>query len=136
MSAPTPTASRSSGWFGWIMFAAVIMILNGTMTAIQGLAGIFRDEVYFVPNGVLVLDLTAWGWIHLILGIAMILIGAGLLSGSFVAQWLTLLVVGFNMIGQFAWIGAYPWWSLIVIAIDLLIFYAIIVHGVEAEPDY
>ena len=64
---------RPTGWVGWILFASCVMIVNGLFTSIEGLAGIFRDETFFLAEGeVLVLDDTAWGWIHLLLGLAVI----------------------------------------------------------------
>jgi hypothetical protein len=116
------------------MFAAAIIIITGLFSVVEGLAGIFRDESYFLANGqVLVFDYTAWGWIHLILGIAMIAIGFGLYSGSTLARVLAIVVVGLDLVAQFAWIGAHPWWSVIVIALNVVIIYALIVHGGELK---
>jgi hypothetical protein len=114
------------------MFAAAIIVITGMFSVVEGLAGIFRDESYFLVNGeVLVFDYTAWGWIHLILGLALIAIGFGLYTGSALARVLGIVVVGLNMLAQFASISAHPWWSLIVIALDVVIIYALVVHGGE-----
>ena len=82
MQETSPT--KPTGWVGWIVFAGVFMIVAGVLGAIEGLAGILRDESYFfVPDeGLLVFDLTTWGWIHLILGIAMAVVGYLLIQGS------------------------------------------------------
>ena len=63
-----------TGWVGWVVFAAVIMMVHGTFTAIQGLSALIRDEAYWVTNAdgevnVLTFNITTWGWIHLLLGI-------------------------------------------------------------------
>jgi hypothetical protein len=126
----------ASGWTGWIIFAASILIVNGLFGAIEGLAGIFRDKSYFAVNGeVLVFDYTAWGWIHLIIGILLVLIGVALFRGSMAARVAGIIIVGFNLLAQFIWIGASPWWSLIAITFDILILYALIIHGGELIND-
>ena len=129
--------SRPTGWVGWIVFAGVFMIVAGVLGAIEGLAGILRDESYFlVPSeGLLVFDLTTWGWIHLILGIALAIVGYLLIQGSTVGAVVSIIVVTLHLVAQFVWIAASPWWSLALIAIDVLILYAIIVHGGELQGD-
>ena len=127
-----------SGWVGWIIFAAVFMMTIGTMNAIQGLAGIFRDEEYLTSSlgegtNLLVFDWTAWGWIHLLFGIAMVIVGALLIQGSTFARVVAIFLVALNMISQFTFISVYPWWSLALLAIDILIMYALIVHGREMK---
>ena len=127
---------RPTGWVGWILFASCVMIVNGLFTSIEGLAGIFRDETFFVAQGeVLVLDYTAWGWIHLLLGLAMIATGVLVYKGSFTARLVAIGIVVLNLLAQFTWIGAYPWWSLIAITLDILILYALVVHGAEMDAD-
>jgi len=123
----------TTGWVGWIVFAAVVMVINGSIVAIQGLAGILRDESFFTTAGgeVLVLDYTSWGWIHLIFGVLLVVVGVLLFRGSLVATALAIVLVAVNLVSQFAWIGVYPWWSLIVILLDIFILYALIVHGGE-----
>ena len=74
-----------SGWVGWVYFASVLMIVIGGMNAIQGLAALLRDEDYWVAVGqgaVVTFDITAWGWIHLIIGLLLITAGWGLFSRS------------------------------------------------------
>src|SRR5688572_14624410 len=68
---------------GLFMFAAVMMFVGGGFQAIMGLAAIFENEFYTVtPNYVLEFDVSAWGWIHLLLGLLVVLAGYGLLSGQ------------------------------------------------------
>jgi hypothetical protein len=127
-----------SGWVGWIAFAATMMLIVGVLGVIEGLAALLRDEDYFFVSGeraLLTFNLTSWGWIHLILGLVVILTGVLLLKGSATGLILGTIVVGLHLIAQFAWIAAYPWWSAIVIALDILILWAIIVHGGELLQD-
>ena len=128
------TASRSSvGWLGWIMFAAIFMVTIGTLNAIQGLAALFRDEAYWVTlNGAVVaFDVTTWGWIHLIFGILLVIVGVLLMRGSTFARVVGIGLVALNMVAQFSWSTLYPFWALIVIALDIVILYALVVHGGE-----
>jgi hypothetical protein len=128
-------APRATGWVGWIIFAAALLAVVGTLSIIAGLTGIFRDKAFFAGGQVVVLDYTAWGWIHLLLGIALILVGYGLYVGSTFARVAAVVVVFLHLIGQFLWIGAYPWWSLISITLCILVLYSLIVHGGElADP--
>jgi hypothetical protein len=134
MSDTRYTAGRSvSGWVGWIVFAATVMMIGGVCAIISGLAGIFRDEVYWATGGgeLLVFDYTAWGWIHLIFGIALLIVGTMLLGGSAFARVVAILLVGLNLVAQFTWLNATPWWSIVMITLDLLVLYALAIHGGE-----
>jgi hypothetical protein len=143
MSAPTgsqqPSAMRwagsseTTGWTGWVAFAAAMMAIVGILSVIAGLGALLRDQSYFATNGgrLLVFDYTAWGWIHIIIGVLLILVSVGLFSGSTVARAAAIVVVGLNLIAQFTWIDSAPWWSVTMIAIDVLVIYAIVVHGRE-----
>ena len=125
--APAPTA-----WVGWIAFAGLMMIVTGVLGALAGLAAIVRDETYVqTANRIWIFDETAWGWIHLLIGIAVVAIGAMMLRGGVVSMALGAGVIVLHMIAHFNTMGIYPWWSIVVIAIDVLILYAMIVHGGE-----
>jgi hypothetical protein len=125
----------ATGWVGWIMFAAVFLMIIGAMNAIQGLAALFRDEAYWVTLGgnVLAFDVTTWGWIHLIFGILLVVVGVLLMRGSTFARVLGVILVALNLIAQFSWTTLYPFWALVAIIIDVLIIYALIVHGRELK---
>ena len=126
-----------TGWVGWIVFAAVIMMVNGTFNAIQGLSALFRDNDYWVTglgNGdVLTFNITGWGWIHLILGILSIFVGYLLLKGSTFARVIGIALVSLNLIAQFAYLPLYPFWGMIGIAVGFFVLYALIVHGGELK---
>jgi hypothetical protein len=124
-----------TGWVGWIVFAAVFLIILGVLGIIEGLAALIKDESYFVVNqdNLLTFNFTAWGWIHLIFGIILILVGAALLRGAAWARIVAVIFVSLNLIAQFSFLPAYPVWATIAIAIDIFILYALLVHGREAE---
>jgi hypothetical protein len=125
--------SDVTGWVGWIVFAGFFMIINGIFGGLQGLSALLRDQTYFVvgENGLLTFNYTAWGWIHLVLGIVLIVVGIFLLRGAGWARILAVIIVGIHMIAQFGFISSYPVWGIIMIALDALILYALLVHGRE-----
>lgn len=127
---PEPT-----GWVGWIVFAGMMMLMLGTFHAIQGLVALFQDEYFLVgKNGLTVhVDYTAWGWVHLLLGILVVAAGAGIMAGQ---MWARVVGVGLAFISAIVNIGflaAYPIWSTIMIAFDVLVIWALTVHGREMK---
>jgi hypothetical protein len=123
----------SGGWYGWIVFAGTMMIISGAFNAIQGLVAIADDQFVIAgPNRLVTFDLTQWGWIHLILGIVLILVGLALFKESMWAVITGIIIVSINMISQFAFMSAYPVWSIVAIAVDLMVLWALIVHGGES----
>ena len=98
--------------------------------AIQGLIGIFENEFY-VPtrNYLFQFDATTWGWTHLILGLVVAFAGYGLLSGRTWARAVAILLVVLSAIANFAFIPYYPFWSLLIITLDILVIWAIAAHG-------
>jgi hypothetical protein len=121
---------KRSHWGGWIIFASVIMVLAGAMNAIHGLVAIVDDEwVVWTNRGDLYFDLTTWGWIHLGVGIAVVLAGLGLLTGNVLARTIAVLLAGVSIIANFLYMPAYPVWALTIIAIDVFVIYALTAHG-------
>lgn len=122
-----------TAWAGWLVFASFMMFLVGSFQVIQGLVGIFDDGYYVVRESGLVVnvDYTAWGTLHLIIGVLLILCGAGVLTGNVVARGVGVLLAGLSALANMAFIGAYPVWSILVIVVDVLVIYALTVHGGE-----
>lgn len=130
----THATPRPTGWVGWVYFAGTMLVLVGTFNLIEGLVALFKDQ-YYVPTrqGLLVLDITGWGWIHLIIGALAVVIGVGLFSGATWARVAGVILAGLNAIAQLAFLSAYPLWAAIVITLDVLVIWALIVHGDEAK---
>lgn len=125
---------RPTAWVGWIYFASVMMILVGGMQVIAGLVAIFKEEYYVAgPNALVAFDFTAWGWIHLVLGVLVFAAGFALLAGRLWARILATLLIVLSALSQLAFLGAYPLWSIIAISIDALVLYAVTMHGSELE---
>ena len=125
---PEPT-----GWTGWVVFAAFIMVLVGCFQAIEGLVAIFDDGFYHVTDSGLVVevDYTVWGWVHLLLGAAILAAGIGVLAGNMLARIVGVGLAGLSALVNLVFIEAYPVWSVIIITIDVLVIYALTVHGRE-----
>ena len=134
---PTVDTHRArTGWVGWIYFAAVLMILAGVLNAIHGLVAIVNDQwVVFGNSNNLYLDLTQWGWIHLVIGVLLALAGVGVLSGNLLARIVGVVIACVSVIANFLYMAAYPVWSLTVIALDIFVIYALTAHGAEMRDD-
>ncbi len=126
---PGNYAPASSGWATWIAFAGLMMIMIGIFDVIGGLAGLFSDN-YFVVNDsqLMVFDFTAWGIIWLAIGALVIAAGWGLISGASWARWFAIVLAFFNCAGQIAFLSAQPIWSLLMIALNVLIIFALTVR--------
>ena len=120
-----------SGWaVGWTTFAAIIMIMIGTFHAIAGLSGILDDKVYAAtPRYVFEFDATAWGWIHLLMGILVAVAGFALFSGAVWARTVGVILALLSAIANFAFIPWYPVWSIVMIAVDVAVIWALTAHG-------
>jgi hypothetical protein len=118
---------RVSGWaIGGITFAGTLLILIGVFQAIDGLVAIFNDEFFVVTkNYTFDLDVTAWGWIHLLLGILLVFMGWGLWAGKTWAAIGGITLAMLSAIANFFFIPYYPVWSLIVIALDVWVIWAL-----------
>jgi hypothetical protein len=130
-------SSTPTGWVGWVAFAGVMMILAGVFQAIDGLIALFNDELYVVrPSGLVIdVDYTAWGWTHLLLGVLLIAAGSAVFSGRVWGRTLGVVAALLSAIVNFAFIPAYPVWSLLIITVDVLVIYALIAHGGELRED-
>jgi len=124
-----------SKWNGWIAFAGWIMIIVGLLDFFEGLIAVIRKEYYaMVGSQVIVFDTRTWGWITLLWGIAIGLAGMALLAGAGWARWLTILLVSVNIVEQLGFAGgaSYPLWALTVLALNIVVLYALIVRWDEA----
>ena len=108
----------------------MIVITMGAFEAIEGLVAIFKDEYYLVgSNGLVVsVDYTVWGWVHLVIGVLAVAAGIGLLQGRSWGRIVVIVLAGLSAIVNLGFLSAYPVWSTIVIALDVIIIYALTVH--------
>jgi len=133
----TRSAGRASAWTGWVAFAAIVMILIGGLDFFQGLIAVIRGQYYVVTaDEILLFDFTTWGWIMIVWGVIVVLAGVGLLSGAAWSRWFTIVIAGINIFVQLGFVGssAYPLWALTVLALNVVVFYALTVRWDEASP--
>ena len=133
-SSPGYRAARgqeATGWaVGFILFAAIMMIMAGVFQALAGLVAIFENEFYVsTRNYLFQFDATSWGWIHLVVGLLVAFAGWGLLSGRTWARVVALTLAVVSAIANFAFIPYYPFWSMLIIVIDILVIWAIAAYG-------
>ncbi len=123
------TRGRPAEGHGLILFAVVLLLVIGFFNLIDGIAAIANSHVFIANAHYVFGDLRAWGWITLIAGALQLLAAAGVLAGNQLARWFAVAVVGLNAINQMFFIPAYPFWSLTIIAIDVVALWALCVYG-------
>ncbi len=126
-----PGRREPSAWaVGWTVFAAVMMAMIGTFHAIAGVVALVDDDFFTrVQEYVFDFDQTTWGWIHLILGIVLVVAGAALITGSVAARAVGVVLAALSMLAAFAWLPYYPIWSVVIIAVAVAVVWALTVHG-------
>jgi len=128
-----PIESRPvSGWaVGGAAFAATILVMIGAFQVVTGLVAIFDDQFYVVAqNYTFTLDVTTWGWIHLILGILLGVTGFGLFAQRSWAAIVAIVLAVLSAVANFFFIPYYPFWSLVVMALDVWVIWSLTRPGV------
>jgi hypothetical protein len=113
---------------GWVTFAAVLFLTVGTFNVIDGVA-LLADDNYFHADKLLFGDTSLWGWLAIIMGVGQIVIGFGIAAGNVLAQILAVVWAILNACLHLLAIGAYPAWSIIIMALDVLVIYGLIMYG-------
>lgn len=129
---------KQTGWVGWAVFAGVFLILSGAFSFMHGLVALLAPDPYFVTSGgaLFILDLTGWGWWSLIIGVLLMLTGVFLFTGAMWARVVAIILASLSAIAQLLLIPVQPWWALIIIAVDILVIYALTAHGRELDNNY
>jgi vacuolar-type H+-ATPase subunit I/STV1 len=127
--------SEVTGWVGWIVFAGTMMMLVGVFHVFEGIIALFRNQVLVVPQGGLVVTVsfTQYGWTQLIVGLIIFAAGLGVFTGRMWARALGVIVASISAIVNFAFVTAFPFWSLTMIALDIVVIYALTAHGAEMK---
>ena len=136
MSNATSTRRGLSGT-DWMRFAGVILIVSGIFSAIQGLAALLGPEAYYavVDGDLLIFDVAGWGWWNVVIGALTLITGLALLGGALWARIVAVILAILSMIVQMILVPVQPWWSFIVIAIDVLVIYAVVARGGVPRTD-
>ena len=126
MSRTDQATGSLSAAHGIEVFAGMMLIIAGVFEVIQSIAAIARDEyLVLLPNYVFSIDLTGWGWIHLLVGLILAAVGVLLLLGKGFARIAGIVVAGISAIINFSWLPYSPLWALLAIAVDILVIWAL-----------
>ncbi|MEU9096738.1 hypothetical protein [Streptomyces sp. NPDC048361] len=133
---PTPTTPASTtrpdhgagGWAsGGVVFAGVLLFVDGVLAVLNGIAGIAKDDVYARIGGYTYeFNLTTWGWIHLVIGVLLIVTGAGILRGAAWARALGVGMAALSIVANFIWLPYQPIWAVIAIAIGVFVIWSLL----------
>jgi hypothetical protein len=139
MTEQTPSGYRAArgqqttSWaVGFILFAAIMMIMTGFFQLLAGLVAIFENEFYVATRNYLFqFDATTWGWIHVLVGLLLAFAGWSLMSGRTWARAVAITLAVLSAVANFLFIPYYPFWSLLIIALDVFVIWAVVAHGGE-----
>jgi hypothetical protein len=115
------------------LFAAILLLVIGCFNLIYGIAAVAQSHVFTAHAHYVFGDLRSWGWITLILGCLQLLAAAGVLAGNQAARWFAVAVIVLNAIDQMFFIPAYPFWSLLIIAMDVIALYGLCAYASRAN---
>lgn len=120
---------------GGVVFAGTMMIIIGAFQSIAGLAAIIEDDLFVIGKEyIFELDTTAWGWVHLILGVVILLAGFALFGGKVWAGTFAIILASLSAIANFFYIPHYPFWAILIIALDVWVIWALTRPGIFREP--
>ena len=125
--------TQMTGWVGWIAFAGTVMVMAGFFHVFQGLVALFQDEYFLVGRSGLAVnvDFTTWGWIHIIGGALIAVAGLALFTGKVWARTIGVILAMASAIVNIGFLAAYPIWCTMMILFDVLVIWALTVHGGE-----
>lgn len=135
MATPTAAGPRPSTYTdvdrgsGWITFAGVVIMIAAILNIIDGIAAISKSSFYVADARYILSDLNTWGWVMLGLGVLQMVVGFGIWAGNQLARWTGIAVVSLNALAQLLFVPAYPFWSLSIFALDILVLYGLAAHG-------
>ncbi|GAA3388357.1 DUF7144 family membrane protein [Cryptosporangium minutisporangium] len=122
-------------WVGWVLFGGLLLSLSGMVNVIEGLVAVFNESYYLVtPSGLaLEVDYAVWGWILILFGLVLTVTGWGVMAGRTWALVVGVAAAGLNAVVNLAFLAAYPVWTTLLVALDVIVIYALVVHGREAR---
>ena len=126
----TPTRGTSEVWAtGLAAFAAAMLLMVGVFQMVEGLAALVDDELLLTVDGyVYALDVTVWGWIHLLIGAVAALSGVFLFRGAYWARGVGIVFAGLSALANFVYAPHYPLWSVLIIALDVAVIWALVTY--------
>ena len=131
--APTHGADAAGWVVGLSLFAGIMMMISGLFNAMVGVVALARNEVYAItPRYIFAFDLTTWGWIQIILGIIVLAAGVGVITGQLWGRVVGITIASLTILANFAFIPYYPVWSLLIIALNVFVIWALCVYDRDA----
>ena len=129
-SAHSVASAHGAGTASWAvglsLFAGMMMIITGLFNTMEGVVALARNEVYAVtPRYIFAWDLTTWGWIHIIVGVLLTVAAVGLFAGTTWARVIAIVIASLSIVANFAWLPHYPVWAILVIALDVVVIWAV-----------
>ena len=128
-SATARRARHAREGSGLVIFAAVLLLVVGCFNLIDGIVAIAKSHVFAGNAHFVIGDLRSWGWTMLILGVLQLLVAAGVVAGNQAARWTAVALIGLNAIAQMMFLPSYPFWSLMIIALDVVALWGLCAYG-------
>jgi hypothetical protein len=117
---------------GWVAFAGFLLFIAGLINMVEGFAAANDADWLILEDKFVISSLHLWGWVLLLLGAALILCSIGIFAGRAIAVWAGIVFASLNAIGQLLALPAYPFWSLAMLALDVLVIHGLVTHGRRA----
>ena len=114
---------------GWVMFAGVMLVVLGCTNTVEGVAAVTGSDFFVTRAHYLFGDLSTWGWVIWVIGVAQGLTGVGVLLKNQFARWAGVAFASANALAQMLMMPAYPLWSLALLSLDILVMYGLVVYG-------
>ena len=127
--------ASARAWSGWIGFAGLMMLILGAIDFFEGLIAVIRGEYYaFTSQGLIIFDTTTWGWLAMIMGVILFLVGLGLTGGAGWARWVAIVLLVVNLLGNIGWVGSseHQIWALTVVALEVIVLFALTARWSDA----
>ena len=127
--------ASARAWSGWIGFAGLMLMILGAIDFFEGLIAVIRGEYYaFTSQGLIIFDTTTWGWLAMIMGVVLFLVGLGLTGGASWARWVAIILLVVNLLGNIGWVGSsdHQIWALTVVALEIIVLYALTARWSDA----
>ena len=130
-----PDPPEATAWLGWVLFLGILLAGAGVINVLQGLVALLDDDFYRTSTSDLTIDVNyaAWGWALLILGTALVAAGVGIVLGYAWARVVGVVVAAINALANLAFVHAFPMWTVLAVAFDVLAIYALVIHGGEGK---
>jgi hypothetical protein len=129
-----PTQNDTTRWVGWVYFAGILLVVRAFFQAFLGIVALASPTFFVVTtDNLAVFNFTAWGWVHLVMAVILLTAGFSLFHGGIWGRVVGVVLTALALIANLVFLPAYPIWCVAAIVIDLLVLYALVVHGNEAR---